>query len=898
MKILKDKTKSSLIALLLMLTITATSTFVALPSANAHTPSWNIPTYAYLSVSPLTVGVGQYVQLTMWLNCLPPTAQGIEGDRWNGYIVNVTKPDGNKETLGPFMSDSVGTKSITYVPDQVGNYTFVFSWPGQIAGNGTGLPNPTGLAYVGDYFEPSTSDTVTLPVTQEPIGSWVEPAIPTDYWSLPIHAANREWSVLASNWLGGSWLVGNWQTEGQAPNTAHILWANPIGAGSPGGIADAQWPSIPPNVDDYESFFSSPIIMNGRIYYNTPQVASTQHYGIYCMDLYTGEMIWYNNNTYAMALGAGPPALTQTFPTLAFGQLYHYDSVNGQGMLSYLWMTQGTTWYMLDADTGNLILTLKNVPSGTAVTDQDGSQLRFSYNSATGNVLCWNSSQSIPPLGPGYGTNGQQWKPRLGATIDAVNDTSWTSFGAPAGSTWTLADVAPRSGYTINCTVPKGLPGSVTAVLLDENRVPRVILGSQTGALGTNTGGVEKFSAWALGISYDTGVRTATNFGESINLLWYNNYTAPVTGNQTMLIIGQLADYRTGVWTVNSKETDSWWGYSVSNGSLLWSQTSKQSPWEMFGSVYRGAQAYGNIYAGQFGGVINCIDLKTGKIEWNYTAKSVGYESPYGNNPIAFSGAIAFADGKVYFGCTEHSPTKPLERGFNLYCLNATTGQEIWKILHYHYGISIADGYLVAGDEYNNLIECFGKGPTTTTIQTPLAGITEGQSFTVQGTVMDNSPGASQTAIKAKFPNGLPAISEESQSSWMEYVYLQQAFPTEAKGVPVAINAIDPNGNYVSLGTAHSDSSGFYSFQVNPNMLSAGSGTYTVVASFDGSSSYGSSHSESAFTVNSAPTVAPTAIPQSLGVTNSDLMTLIAAGVIAIIIAIAVVGFLMLRKRS
>ena len=899
MKTLKNKTMTNLTALFLILTITATSTLIALPAVNAHTPGWNIPTYSYISVSPQPVGVGQYVQITMWLNAIPPTSQGIEGDRWRGFIVNVTKPDGNRDMLGPFESDPVGTKSTTYTPDQIGKYTFVFSFPGQIAGNGTGLPSTGGLVYVGDYFQPSTSDPAELTVTQEPIKSWVEPPLPTEYWTRPISAANRQWSTLASNWLGGSWLVGNWQTEGQAPNSAHILWAKPIGAGSPGGIVDAQWSSMPPNIDDYESFFSSPIIMNGRIYYNTPQVASTQHYGYYCMDLYTGEILWYNNNTFSMALGAGPPALTQTFPTLAFGQQYHYDSVNGQGTLAYLWSTQGTTWYMLDAETGNLILTLKNVPSGTAVTDQDGSLLRFSYNSATGNVLCWNSSQSIPPLGPGYGTNGQQWKPRLGATIDAVNDTSWTTFGAPAGSTWTLADVAPRSGYTINCTAPKGLPGSITAVLLDKDRVPRIILGSRTGALGTYTGGEEKFSAWALGITYGNGERTQTNFGETINLLWNNNYTAPATGNQTMLIVGQLASYENDVWTVNSKETDSWWGYSLSNGSLLWSQTSKQSPWEMFGSVYRGAIAYGNIYAGQFSGVLNCIQMKTGKILWNYTAKSVGYESPYGNNPIAFSGAIAFADGKVYLGCTEHSPTKPLERGFNLYCLNATTGQEIWKILHYHYGISIADGYLVAGDEYNNLIDCYGKGPTATSTQTPLAGVAQGQAFTVQGTVMDISPGASQNAIKTKFPNGLPAVSEDSQSAWMEYVYLQQAFPSNATGVPVSVNVIDPNGNYMNLGTATTDTSGFYAFQVNPDMLTAGPGTYKVITTYAGSNSYWPSNSESAFTINSAPsTPAPTAVPLTMDAVNTSVMTYTIVAAVAIIIAIAIATLLMLRKRA
>ena len=118
----------------------------------------------------------------------------------------------------------------------------------------------------------------------------------------------------------------------------------------------------------------------------------------------------------------------QSYVGLTQGQLYHYYSVNGQGILAYLIMVQGTTWYFLDATTGNFMLKLINVPCGTAVTDQDGSLLRYSYNAATGNLLCWNSSQSIPPLAP-LGTSQQQWKMRFGATIDAVNDTTWTKVG-------------------------------------------------------------------------------------------------------------------------------------------------------------------------------------------------------------------------------------------------------------------------------------------------------------------------------------------------------------------------------------------------------------------------------------------------------------------------------------
>lgn len=121
--------------------------------------------------------------------------------------------------------------------------------------------------------------------------------------------------------------------------------------------------------------------------------------------------------------------------------------------------------------------------------------------------------------------------------------------------------------------------------------------------------------------------------------------------------------------------------------------------------------------------------------------------------------------------------------------------------------------------------------------------------------------------------------------------------PANTTGVPVSIDAIDPNGNFVHLGDATSDASGFYNFQVNPSMLSAGAGTYKVIANFAGSESYWPSSSESSFTVNSAPTVTPAATAQANVATTADLMTYMAAAVIAIIIAIAIATVLMLRKH-
>ena len=157
--------------------------------------------------------------------------------------------------LGPFASDQVGAWYTQFTPTQVGNYSFVFSWPaGQTLTNGTGAPEPAGIPYVGDYFEPSTSAPAILVVQQGAIPVWQNTPAPTGYWTIPVNSLNRDdWGTLPSNWLGGAWLYYNFQTEGQAPNSAHILWQTPIPDSPSGGILDAQWPTTDTNVRDYET---------------------------------------------------------------------------------------------------------------------------------------------------------------------------------------------------------------------------------------------------------------------------------------------------------------------------------------------------------------------------------------------------------------------------------------------------------------------------------------------------------------------------------------------------------------------------------------------------------------------------------------------------------------------
>ena len=153
----------------------------------------------------------------------------------------------------------------------------------------------------------------------------------------------------------------------------------------------------------------------------------------------------------------------------------------------------------------------------------------------------------------------------------------------------------------------------------------------------------------------------------------------------------------------------------------------------------------------------------------------------------------------------------------------------------------------------------------------------------MQGTVTDQSPGAL----------GTPAIADSDQEAWMEYLYMQQPMPFNVTGVPVSLDAYDPNGNLVHIGTATSDGSGHFSYIFTPQVP----GKYTIVASFAGSDSYGSSAAETALVVAQSPTATsgPTATPTS--VADMYFVPAIAALFVLIIVVAIVLALLMLRKK-
>jgi hypothetical protein len=135
----------------------------------------------------------------------------------------------------------------------------------------------------------------------------------------------------------------------------------------------------------------------------------------------------------------------------------------------------------------------------------------------------------------------------------------------------------------------------------------------------------------------------------------------------------------------------------------------------------------------------------------------------------------------------------------------------------------------------------------------------------------------------------------------MEFIHKQQPIDgiwhnLTMTGVPVMLTAIGSDGSVIDIGTTTTSAYyGTFSEAWTPPKAD----TYQIIVTFTGDDSYGSSGAATAVVVGPAsptPTPVVTAAPITAA-TPTDLMTYMVAGVIAIIIAIAVVGILILKKH-
>ena len=823
---MKNHKKPTLVIISLILLL-ATSAFIAGNStANALL---DIDTYCFLSVAPNPVGINQQIMVIGWINWVSPTASGGQGDRYQNITVTITKPDGNVETKGPLTADPISNIGFQYTPDQLGIYTLQMNFPGQRI---TGRDRYN--VAIDNYYKPDQSMIVSLTVQQQPIESYPEYAVPTGYWERPINYEMRNWGVISGNWLmGGSNNAnanGKYNPYTTAPRSSHVLWTKTI---ADGGLIGGEFGDKDFYTGvQYEHKFNPPLIIDGKLFYNTPD---PPRYGFYCVDLRTGETLWFKNGTSAQMVTGG--FFNYLNPGINMGQILEVDTPNQHGAIPYLWRTSGNafgqtvpSWSMYDAFTGNWILDIKNPPTGTTVFGANGEILVYQLNVAAKWLAMWNSTKNIPPP-DNASTGAWQWRPPVGATLNGLN------------------------GWQLNQT---GL---------------NIINGSAIRKIGDG-----KILVQATDSTVFPVVIASYAFDMEGKLLW-----GPKNHTIASQSLGPMND---GMWVEYEKETLTWYGFSMQTGDLVWGPNEPlTNAWAMYmsGTGNLNVGGDGKFYCTTYDGFIHCYDIKTGVKLWSATSGNPGFETPYGVYP--HWGGVILAGGVVYSANGEHSPDTPLYRGEKIHAVDATTGEYLWNLTGwYEYG-AIADGYLVEYNYGDGRIYCFGKGQTATTVTAPQTVGTQGTSILIQGTVTDQSPGKTSLGIATA---GTPAISDNNMDDWMEYLYMQKSKPNSATGVTVHLTAVGSNGNTEDLGIVTSDSNGVYKKMWTPTVA----GEYTITASFDGSLSYWASSAETAVGVSAAAaTPSPVA---TVNVVSAEVFYAVSALIIVLVLVVAV---LLLRKK-
>jgi hypothetical protein len=876
MKKLYFKTKFSTVALILVLTTSAI--LIALPVVSAHDPPWEISSFAYIAAQPDPVGQNQNLMIYMWVDEPMPSAAIGNDIRRHDYKLTITKPDETIETHNwDVIYDPTGIQYFTYTPDQIGTYTLQFEYAGQVFT----WTDPRASAWTNDILKPASAST-TVTVQEEPL---VEPIysypLPTEYWTRPIEGQNTDWWSISSNWLNAPYIrsgatstggagYGRFQPDGIGPNSPHIMWSRSI---QDGGIVGELYYEVPKTYymgGSYSTRFTGAIVMHGRLYYEEPWGNSGGGGDYICVDLRTGEELWRIDVTGEGWVGK---------PT--FGYLYSYDTGNQHGVLpNGLLIVPGgprggpANWQAYDARTGRLTSwNMNNIPSGTSVAGPNGEILTYTVTNlgdATNPnwyLAQWNSSKM-----QGTGLSPSNW---YSGTVD--------------GSSPEMYD------WNVSLNLDSG-PWSIYRDVSFEN-----LLLLTSGSFGDPRSPGTGVDIAAISLKPDS-------IG---NILW-NNYYPVRPNNESRVLIA--VDAESNRFVCEDKETMRLTAFSLTDGNEVWSVLPDDALWDTMRSVT--LTAYGNLYRSGFDGVLHCYDLNDGTLLWTYgnggegNSTYAGLQTPWGHYPLFID---VIADGKIYLGTTEHSPGSPFYKNSQYRCVDAYTGEEIWTMLGWGTGMYVgqydivADGFFVFLNCYDMKIYAVGKGPSAISVTTSKIS-SLGDSVLIEGTAIDISSGTEQNEQSARFPNGVPAVSDESMSEWMEYVYMQKPRPENVTGIPVKLAYQLPDGSWKDIDQVISDEYGNFGFKWTPEE----EGTYKVKAFFLGSESYWGSSDATYLTVGpsgaSAEEIADDtaqrtinmlphypAIPEIPAYLSIDLIILIIA---AVGVVIGLIAYMALRKQK
>ena len=518
--------------------------------------------------------------------------------------------------------------------------------------------------------------------------------------------------------------------------------------------------------------------------------------------------------------------------------------------------------------TGQYVLSIQGA-LGTKIQDTQGDLLSYAVNGTTaGNprsLTMWNLTQCLISGMAGFRTNqvvvAGLWEPVQGSTLQYS-----------AGYMWSVNLPTTYQGVPISLGIAT-IDQSDQKLVLSYNTAPSIgNVGSQTGWL------VE--AGYTMGGQPGTGVCPATQ-------LWITNKTETP---YTSVTVGPAGD---GVFVERDTELMNWQGFNINTGAKIWGPTQPYTnPLGYYSYSQSGMVSGSNLYVYTFGGQIYDYNITNGNEIWVFSTPDSGENNPYGVNPLwAFGvGEFTLAGGVIY-AASGHNYGPPLFSGAQIYAVNATTGKEIFTFLNFASmsSLPVVDGEMLSLNSYDNQVFAYGKGlsSVTATISTVINSNTQ---VWITGSVTDQSPGQTCLGIPAA---GTPAISDASMSAWMEYLYEQSPKPLNATGVPVTLTYVDPNNNTGTIGTTYSDITGHYQYAFTPPVP----GAYTITATFGGSNSYYSSTAETSFKFVTPASAAPEPTATPTSVVETYFVPAVIAIIVAIIIVGAILAVLSLRKR-
>lgn len=779
---------------------------------------------AYLSVSPNPIGIGQTMLVNLWMTVAPAAERQLQH-----YKVTFTKPDGSKDVIDNLKSyEADGTCWFEYVVDTVGTWQAVFEFPGQYfpASNySNGIPVPYRVS--AGMFGGSEYQGMYYNPAKSPVINITVQNEPVMSWYSPLPTGYWERPISLNNreWnvLGGNYPWDKQHLGGMMSGAPSYM--GPYISAS--HTAHVVWKRL--------DAFPTGIIGAEAGYYGNKGSGTTPAVIFEGRCYQTQTVIWYNGSRLSCA----------TCYDLRTGQMYY--------MVPTAAPFNGMTpqWIEYNLGTGAEVTGGGEINTVSATLKAISGSNMYIISPTTG------TNTSMIPLGSLAATQRHgDWAlmiQNLGTSVpidQRYHLINWTTRGT--NTTWTSRII---SNVTCASTLTGFASGGVDLEYGTNIVQTRFTLG--------NVGGGR-----LVGYSLVTG-----------QLLWNNSYEDSPFNPGT-----NCADDGKYFCVFENMIIR---GFDALTGKTLW-ETKVDYPWGDFWG-YNVASGYGMFYANGYSGVY-ALDWDTGKIMWHYVPEAPPFETPYNDNGTATypgTGTPILADGMLYVQNDEHTPTAPYTRGYSTYCINATSGELIWKMDEPMVLGAAADGYSVMSDRYSGYTYVLGIGKSQTTISAPGTAISLGQSVVVTGTVTD---------LSAAQP-GAACVSEKSMGAYMSYLHLQSQLqnmlhPDAPTGVPVSIDGIDPNGNYVHIGDTVSDVSGSYSYMWKPDMV----GKYTVTATFAGSPSYGSSWATSAVGVTEAPAEPePITIPVPPDY-SQQLNIILAAVVVAIILAIVAIG-LVLRKR-